>query len=293
MSTTAFTSNMFESIKSALTKETTSSSNKYKDILKTEAGNTYTVRLLPNIKDPAKTFFHYYSYTWKSFSNGQLVNITSPATWGKRDLIAEERYRILRTGSEEEKAKATALTRRESWMVNVYVVNDPVNEENNGQVKVLRFGRQIHKIIMDAMQGEEAVDYGPRIFDLSEKGCNFRIKVEKQGDYPTYVSSKFALPKEIPGLTGDSIQETYNKAFDLESFVTLKEHNEIKQLLDQHYYGVESSDDVEISESSKTQDMNVNVTPTIADTETPLPQAKTNNTNLADDTIEDLLKGLE
>lgn len=291
MSTTAFTSNMFESIKSALTKEVAPSSNKYKEILKTEAGNTYNVRLLPNVKDPAKTFFHYYSYTWKSFSNGQLINITSPATWGKRDLIAEERYRILRSGTEEEKAKATALTRREGWYVNVYVVNDPVNEENNGQVKVLRFGRQLHKIIMDAMQGEEAADFGPRIFDLSPKGCNFRIKVEKQGDYPTYVSSKFALPKEIPGLEEDDIKEIYNKTFDLESFVTMKENDEIKQLLDEHYYGIETShDDVD----------NIK-----ADTEEPAPAKKVTTqtpsttpqaspaSSFADDTIEDLLKGLE
>lgn len=290
MSTTAFNSNMFESIKTALTKEVASTTNKYKEILKTEAGNTYTVRLLPNVKEPAKTFFHYYSYTWKSFSNGQLINVTSPATWGKRDLIAEERYRILRTGTEEEKAKAAALTRREGWYVNVYVVNDPVNEENNGQVKVLRFGRQLHKIIMDAMQGEEAVDFGPRIFDLSSKGCNFRIKVEKQGDYPTYVSSKFALPKEIPGLNDDDVKTIYEKVFDLESFVTLKEDNEIKQLIEEHYYGIETdtnTNPVPVEPQIETvvkQETPKQVTPT-----PPVAQSST----VIDDTIEDLLKGLE
>lgn len=288
MSTTAFTSNMFESIKSALTKEATPVANKYKDILKTEAGNTYNVRLLPNVKDPAKTFFHYYSYTWKSFANGQLINITSPATWGKRDIIAEERYRILRAGTEEEKSKAVALTRRESWYVNVYVVNDPVNDENNGQVKVLRFGRQLHKIIMDAMQGEEAVDFGPRIFDLSPKGCNFRIKVEKQGDYPTYVSSKFALPKEIPGIEEEDIKEIYNKTLDLETFVTMKDDKEIRQLLDEHYHGIEASDDV----THEVKD--VEVTETVKSVNTPTQAASQQTpSTFADDTIEDLLKGLE
>ena len=51
------TSSMFESIKSALVKNNTQSKNK--DILKVEVGNTYTVRLLPNVKNPEKTFFHY------------------------------------------------------------------------------------------------------------------------------------------------------------------------------------------------------------------------------------------
>ena len=58
----SLTSSMFESIKSALTKETAGSSNKQKDFLRTEVGNTYTVRLLPNMKDPTKTFLHYYSH---------------------------------------------------------------------------------------------------------------------------------------------------------------------------------------------------------------------------------------
>ena len=293
MSTTAFTSNMFESIKSALTKETASSSNKYKDILKTDAGNTYTVRLLPNIKNPSKTFFHYYSYTWKSFSNGQLVNITSPATWDKRDLVAEERYRILRTGTEEEKAKAAALTRRESWFVNVYVINDPVNEENNGQVKVLRFGRQLHKIVMDAMQGEEAADFGPRIFDLSPNGCNFRIKVEKQGDYPTYVSSKFALPKEIPGLDEDQYQDVYKKAFDLESFVTLKEDSEIRQMLDTHYYGIEADEITSPVVKEVVEETTPSTTPMSVKPTPVKEEKKVSSSPLSDDTIEDLLKGLE
>jgi hypothetical protein len=134
------------------------------------------------------------------------------------------------------------------------------------------------------MQGEEAVDFGPRIFDLSSKGCNFRIKVEKQGDYPTYVSSKFALPKEIPGIEEEDIKEIYSKTFDLESFVTMKENDEIKQLLDEHYYCIESGD----SDTSESKEVAEAVT-TVKSVQ---PQA-TPTSSFADDAIEDLLKGLE
>lgn len=232
-----FTTSMFESIKGALTKNNESVASKIKDYLRCEVGNTYTVRLLPNVKDPTKTFFHYYSYGWNSFATGQLVTAVSPTTWNQRDPIAEERYRVLRNGTEKEKEKALAIKRRENWLVNVYVVNDPVNSDNNGKVKLLRFGRQLHKIIMDAIEGEEAADLGPRIFDLSPKGCNLRIKVEKQGDYPTYVSSKFSTPKEIEGLEEDSYKKIYNGAFDLESYVSVKSYDELKTLLDEHYHG--------------------------------------------------------
>jgi hypothetical protein len=228
---------MFESIKGALTKNNESSSSKIKDYLRTEAGNTYTVRLLPNVKDAAKTFFHYYSYGWNSLTTGQLVTAVSPTTWNQRDPIAEERYRVLRNGTEKEKEKALAIKRRENWLVNVYVVNDPVNSENNGKVKIVRFGRQLHKIIMDAIEGEESAELGARIFDLSPKGCNLRIKVEKQGDYPTYVSSKFSTPKEIEGLDEDGYNKIYNSAFDLESYVSVKSYDELKNILDEHYHG--------------------------------------------------------
>jgi hypothetical protein len=48
-----FTKSMFASIKDALTKE--GSNNKTADILRTKPGNSYEVRLLPNIEDPSKT----------------------------------------------------------------------------------------------------------------------------------------------------------------------------------------------------------------------------------------------
>jgi len=233
-----FTTSMFESIKGALTKNNESTSSKIKDYLRCEVGNTYTVRLLPNVKDPSKTFFHYYSYGWNSFATGQLVTVVSPTTWNQRDPIAEERYRVLRNGTDKEKEKALAIKRRENWLVSVYIVNDPVNQDNNGKVKLLRFGRQLHKIVMDAIEGEEAAELGPRIFDLSPKGCNLRIKVEKQGDYPTYVSSKFSTPKEIEGVDEDSYKKIYNSAFDLESYVAVKSYDELKTILEEHYLGI-------------------------------------------------------
>lgn len=231
-----FTSSMFESIKSALTKETENTGSKLKDYIKTEAGNTYTVRLLPNMKNPAKTFFHYYTFGWNSYATGKYVSAVSPSTWSQRDPIAEERYRILRNGTEEEKKKAEVIRRTENWLVNVYVVNDPVNADHNGKIKILRFGRQLHKIIMDGIEGEDAAELGPRIFDLSAKGVNLKIKVEKQGDYPTYVSSKFSSPKEVEGLDEDNYDKVYKAAFDLESYVTVKSYDDLKEMLNQHYF---------------------------------------------------------
>lgn len=226
---------MFESIKTALSKNSTQPSRN-KDILKLEVGNVYTVRLIPNTANPEKSFFHYYTFGWTSFATGQYVSAVSPTTFGERDPIAEARYRVLKTGTDDEKAKARNILRTEKWLVNVYVVNDPVNPDNNGKVMILRYGKQLQKIIMDAIEGEGSEDLGARIFDLSAKGCNLKIKVEQQGDYPTYVSSKFMMPKAIEGLDENKTKDIYKNIFDLESVFTVKSYDELKVMLDEHFY---------------------------------------------------------
>lgn len=239
-----FTPSMFESIKNALQKNAQQGSS-YKDILKTEVGNSYLVRLLPNIKDPSKSFFHYYSVGWTSFATGQYITYLSPATFGERDPVLEAKYRILRNDNEDEelKKKASSVLRTEKWLVNAYVVKDPKTPEHDGKIMVVRYGKQLHKIIMDAIEGEGSEDFGPRIFDLSSNGCNFLIKVEKQGDYPTYVSSKFSMPKPIEGLDDSKIDNIYNNTIDLTSVLPVKSFDEIQELLNEHFYCTTESED--------------------------------------------------
>jgi len=254
-----FTSSMFESLKSALNKESESSNNQFKDLLKLKPGNTYTVRLLPNLKSTEDTFHHYFSFGWNSLSTGKYFSVVSPSTWNQRCPIAEERARIYRTGTAEEKEKSAVIRRREEWLVNVYVINDPVNPENNGKVKVLRYGKQLHKIIDEAIRGEEAEEFGPRIFDLSKNGCDFKIKVEEQGagndKYPTYVSSKFSSPKEIKGLADSEHQAIYDSVIDLKTLAQVKSYDELKTILNEHFHCtkqvVESEEAAETPEPSK------------------------------------------
>ena len=92
---------MFESIKGAMVKS--AQQNTTSNIMRLKPSNTYTLRLVPFEKDPSKTFFHYYSHGWVSEMTGQYLSAISPQTWGERDPIAEARYRLSRTGSEEEK----------------------------------------------------------------------------------------------------------------------------------------------------------------------------------------------
>ena len=272
---------MFESIRDALVSSDNNNGGGAADILKTEVGNTYTVRLVPYMKDPKKTFFHYFQHGWNSLATGQYVSAISPQTWGERDPIAETRYKLYR-GSDEEKALAGKIVRAEKWLVNVYVVNDPVTPDNNGKVMILRYGKQLQKIIANAIDGEDASDLGPRIFDFTPNGVNLKIVVEKQGDYPTYVSSKFTFPTEVKGVDEDTHQEILDKAFDLENVFNVKSYNELKEMVDEHIYCV--------TESEKTDKPVITETKKAVTVEKPVA-VDSNQTDI--DAINQLLDGLD
>ena len=270
---------MFQSIKDALASSDSKGSATFNEIMQTKVGNTFTVRLLPFAKDPSKTFFHYYNHGWNSFATGQYVQTLSPQTFGERDPIAEERFKVLRTGSEEEKEKMQAIRRLEKWLVNVYVIDDPANPDNNGKVKILRYGKQLQKIITEAIEGEDAEEFGPRIFDLGADGVNFKIKVEQQGDFPTYVSSRFTTAGKID-LSEDQQKAIYDGAFDLTEVFTLKSYDDLKEMLNEHYY-CKTEEEQAAAVSAPT--------PTEAPTE---PEPVTVGGDTVEEDIDDLLKDL-
>jgi hypothetical protein len=282
------TNSMFQSIKAALQKAPSQSLQK--NILKLEVGNNYVVRLLPNVKDPEKTFFHYYTVGWTSYSTGQYVSALSPATFGERDPITEARYRILKSNTEtpEMKKKADTIKRIEKWLVNAYVVKDPKNPDNNGKVMIIRYGKQLQKIIADAIEGEDSEQFGARIFDMSEYGCNLNIKVEKQGDYPTYVTSKFSPPKSIDGLNDAKIEEIYKNTYDLSSVIPSKSQEELVNLLEEHFYCNTTAS--KVSNESAVQaveDPYTNKKP-VASVET-----TSDSDDIDDDKVKELLEGLD
>ena len=230
-----FNSNMFQSIKAALSKDEDKGSGLYTEILKTTAGNNYNIRLLTYSKDPSKTFFHHYTHGWNSFATGKYVQALSPTTFNERDPISEERFRAMRTGTEDEKSRMGAVRRSEKWLVNVYVIDDPSNPDNNGKVKILRYGKQLQKIIMEAIEGEDSEEYGEKIFDLGSEGVNFKVKVEQQGDYPTYVASRFTTTNKLK-LSEDEQKAIYDSTYDLTKVNSIKSYDELKQMIDDHIY---------------------------------------------------------
>ena len=293
-----FTTSMFASIKDALQKDTKPGGG-MTDIMRLEKGNSYLVRLLPNTESPEKTFFHYYVHGFESFATGRYMSLVSPQTFGERDPIAEFRYKVNRQGTVAEKEKAKAIFRLEKWLVNAYVIDDPSNPDNNGKVKVLRYGKQLHNIIMEAIEGEDAGQLGERIFDTSENGCSLRVKLDDQGGFPTYVSSKFLMPGPVEGLTDAVAKEAVSKATPLDEIFNIKSYAELQADLDEHYHCVDTSEqgqgkvDPMLNEEVPMGDTKVASTPVVSEPATTGQAPDSGECDLNDDKIKELLQGLD
>ena len=283
----AFNMSMFESIKGALASSNEAGKSKFSEIMQTKPGNTYTVRLLPDSKAPTETFFHYYNMGWNSFATGQYVQTLSPQTFGERCPINEERFRLSRTGSDAEKEKANALRRAEKWLVNVYVVDDPSNPDNNGKVKMLRYGKQLHKIISEAIDGEDSAEFGAKIFDLGDEGVTFKIKCEQQGDYPTYVSSRFTSATKL-NLSEDQQKDIYGGTHTLKDTFPIKSNDELVEMLNEHFHCKSDEPEVVSTPTDSSTTPPWQTAPAAAPAPVPVPVPETS----VEDDIDELLADL-
>lgn len=215
--------------------------------------HTYLGRLLPNVANPANTFTPYEEYGFKSITGGGYIYAGRAAyTVGRKDIIKDLQWKTFSEGraanDEATKLRSYQLFPQKKEMVNWYVIDDPVNPENNGKVKILRYSAKVNKEgkptsplfakIQDSVFGDESDDVGKRAFDLTENGATFAIKVEKNaGGWNDYGKSAFKFPSDL-GLSKSEIQAIYDATHDLEKFIPeVKSDEEIKELLDTHWYG--------------------------------------------------------
>jgi hypothetical protein len=239
---TKYNASLFDSLKEAFNSKTNMESS-FKDFLKFESGKTYVVRLIPNVENINSSWFAYSQHIWKSAVTGKVTSVLCPNTYKEKCPICEYRSKIWATKDQTLIDQIKPLKKSDKWLYNVYVISDPSNPDNQGQIKILNAGSQLEKIIESARFGDDQEEFGAKIFDLSERGCNLQIKVEtNDGGYPTYVSSRFKSPSKIETLdTDDKINGVYDGFKPLDVIFKRKTYEEIKALLDVHFLGKEAS----------------------------------------------------
>lgn len=126
------------------------------------------------------------------------------------------------------------------------MVKDPQNPENEGKVKIWRFGKQVFKKIEDAISPSEASGddpinpFMPYTTEANENpGAFFRVVVKEQGSgenkYPNYESSKWSEIGKPLFNDDDKVNEILDKVYDIGEFVdpaSFKSYDELKAVLD-------------------------------------------------------------
>jgi hypothetical protein len=100
----------------------------------------------------------------------------------------------------------------------VYVVSDPGNSENEGKVKIYRYGKKIFDMLNDQMNPPFADQDPVNPFDFWE-GANLRLRFRNKDGYRNYDASTFDSASPLLGGDDDKLEELYNKLYDLNEFV--------------------------------------------------------------------------
>ena len=194
-----------------------------------KAGNGYAVvRFLPGMAEASTPWVRYWDHAFKG-PTGQWYIEKSLTSIGIQDPIAELNSKMWNSGIEADKAIVRARKRNLRYVANVLVISDPSAPENEGQVKLYRFGKKIFDKIMDAMQPKFPDESPVNPFDMWE-GADFVLKVRTVEGYPNYDTSAFKTPAALFGGDEGKLEEVYNKQFDLSEWTDPKNYKSYDDL---------------------------------------------------------------
>lgn len=199
---------------------------------------TFKIRLLPAPPGEDTPFIQYYDHFWKNPKNGRYYVEKSLTSLGKgvKDPMSELNSVAWNSGNQN---LARQRARRNNFVCNVYIEDDPVNPENNEKVFLWRYPQQVHSIIKEAGDkalGEDAIDP----FHLLT-GAPLHLKIYfkevamsdgRTQRLPQYEKSKFLSPR--PFLNGDTaaMEAVWKQEHSLKELLDFKTYDELKRQLE-------------------------------------------------------------
>ena len=147
--------------------------------------------------------------------------------------VCEHNSSLWNSGIEANKDVVRKQKRKLNYIANVYIVSDPKHPENEGQVKLFKFGAKIFEKITGAMNPSFEDETAINPFDLWG-GANFKLKITKVAGYQNYDKSEFAAA--APLLNDDGQMEKIWKSElslkDLTAAKEFKTYDELKNRLE-------------------------------------------------------------
>ena len=220
-----------------------------------KAGNGYAVvRFLPPPMGEELPWVRVWNHGFQG-PTGKWYIENSLTTIGKPDPVSELNNELWNSGSEANKEIARKQKRRLAYICNVLIISDPANPQNEGQVKLFKFGKKLFDKIKDVMQPQFQDEEPINPFDFW-KGADFKIKIRNVEGYRNYDKSEFDKPRALFD-DDQKIEEVWKAEHSLTDFLDarhFKSYDELKQKLDRVLNGtatVARAESVDLDRVSK------------------------------------------
>ena len=189
-----------------------------------KAGNGMAViRFLPAPAvdgDDALPWVRVFSHGFQGPGGWYIEN--SLTTLNQKDPVSEYNSTLWNSGIEANKEIARKQKRRLHYISNILVVSDPAHPENEGQVRLFKFGKKIFDKITEAMNPEFADEVPVNPFDLWE-GADFKLKIRNVEGYRNYDKSEFADKSAVMDGDDDKLENLWKQEYSLKEFLDEKQ----------------------------------------------------------------------
>ena len=143
--------------------------------------------------------------------------------------VCEHNNTLWNSGIEANKDIARKQKRKLTYTANILVLSDPSNPENEGQIKLYKFGKKIFDKISEAMNPEFADETPVNPFDMWE-GANFKLKIRNVEGYRNYDKSEFSDKSALFDGNDDKLESLWKKEFSLKEFTEKSQFKPYEQL---------------------------------------------------------------
>ena len=197
-----------------------------------KSGNGYAViRFLPAPDGEELPWARIWNHGFQGPGGWYIEN--SLTTLGQKDPVSEYNSQLWNSGIEANKEIARKQKRRLNYTSNVYIIKDPANPQNEGQVKLFRYGKKIFDKVNDVMNPEFEDESPINPFDFWE-GANFKMKIRKVEGYSNYDKSEFEASSVLLD-DDDRMEEIWKTQHSLKELVgpeKFKSYEDLKTKLD-------------------------------------------------------------
>ena len=200
-----------------------------------KAGNGFaTIRFLPAPAvdgDDALPWVKVFSHGFQGPGGWLIDNCLT--TKNQQCPVCEHNSTLWNSGIEANKDIVRKQKRKLNYIANVYIVSDPKHPENEGKVKLFKFGKKIFDKITEAMNPAFEDEQAINPFDMW-KGANFKLKIRKVEGYQNYDKSEFDSQAALSE-DDDELEKIWKMGHSLAGITSDKEfksYDELKKRLD-------------------------------------------------------------